>query len=285
MKRLAEATIWTSAAIAAHVGIAAWAMQSEGAPVAVQETAAAVAVTAADASVAEMVAEWETPPEVAPVVSAIAQPMVQPDMPPAMNAPDMPTRAPVMTQAAPLPEVAAPVIDTAPATPQVAVLTPTETDVRPPVRPADLGKPKPEPTPEPVREPAPEPAPEPQRRVAEAAPAAPQAAPSAGSTAAPAVTEGQRQTAMSDWSGRVRAAVERRKSYPRAAGRATGVAVIRISVSGAGALQGLALAQSSGNALLDEAALNAARAARYPVAPDVLGGGVFTFNLPVNFSR
>lgn len=272
MKRFAEAIVWTNAAIAAHIAIAAWALQSEGASVAVEVTTAAVAVTAADASVAEMVAEWETPPEVAPAAPEIVQPMVQPDISP-VTAPDTPTRAPVMTPAAPLPEVTAPVIDTAPATPQVAVLTPTESDVRPPSRPADLGRPQPEPTPEPT----------PQRRVAQAAPQP--AAPSAASTAASAVTEGQRQSALSDWGSRVRAAVERRKSYPRAAGRATGVAVIRISVSSAGVLQGLALAQSSGTALLDEAALNAARAARFPAAPDVLGSGVFTFNLPVNFSR
>lgn len=99
-------------------------------------------------------------------------------------------------------------------------------------------------------------------------------------------TAAARQSAMAEWGGVIRSRIERRKSYPRAAGRAGGTVRVAIRVGADGGLQGLGIAQSSGNAALDQAALSAVqRAGRFPAAPAAVGGGVHSFTLPMTFSR
>ncbi|MBK0398242.1 TonB family protein [Limibaculum sp. M0105] len=84
----------------------------------------------------------------------------------------------------------------------------------------------------------------------------------------------------------VRAAIEREKSYPRRARlrRIEGMLALRVTISRNGGLIGADIARSSGQALLDEAALDAARTVdRYPSAPVELPGAEFSFVIPVAF--
>lgn len=91
---------------------------------------------------------------------------------------------------------------------------------------------------------------------------------------------------MANWGGEIRSRIERRKSYPRAAGGAAGTVQVAIRVGADGRLQALGLAQSSGNAALDQAALDAVqRAGRFPAAPAGLGGEARSFTLPMAFGR
>ncbi|WP_083490706.1 TonB family protein [Stenotrophomonas humi] len=73
------------------------------------------------------------------------------------------------------------------------------------------------------------------------------------------------------WEGRVMAKLERHRRYPNAARarREQGIAHVRVSLARDGALLALALEQSSGSTLLDQAALDTfRRAAPLPAVPD-----------------
>jgi len=84
----------------------------------------------------------------------------------------------------------------------------------------------------------------------------------------------------------LRATIERHRGYPLAARRRhlEGTAVLRFSVSRNGQLSSSQLVRSSGEGLLDTAALNALRAVEsFPVAPLDVPGEQFTLELPVVF--
>jgi protein TonB len=91
---------------------------------------------------------------------------------------------------------------------------------------------------------------------------------------------------MANWGASIRARIEKRKRYPMAADGASGTVTVRLTVTRSGALAGLDIAASSGNAALDEAAIRAVRAAgRFPAAPDGLTQNSTTFTLPMRFAR
>jgi len=92
------------------------------------------------------------------------------------------------------------------------------------------------------------------------------------------------QTLMAQWGGQVRAKIERKKRYP-AGTRASGKVILRLRLDAAGALHSVSVRRSSGDRALDQAALNAVTQARLPRAPQGLGTGLFTFDLPMNFNR
>jgi protein TonB len=84
----------------------------------------------------------------------------------------------------------------------------------------------------------------------------------------------------------LRATIERHRGYPLAARRRhlEGTAILRFSVMRNGQLSGVQLARSSGEGLLDTAALNAVRAVEiFPAAPLDVEGEQFTLELPVVF--
>lgn len=110
------------------------------------------------------------------------------------------------------------------------------------------------------------------------------AAGASGGASEATLSPSQRQSAMARWGAQIRSRVERRKTYPRAARRASGTAVVSIRVTPAGQLAGVGLARSSGNSALDQAALQAVqRAGRFPKAPAGITG-TQTFSLPLVFS-
>lgn len=174
----------------------------------------------------------------------------------------------------------------------------------PPDSPAELI------SPEPVAEPAalPEPPPAPTAKAdpapkAEAAPAKPKPkatakantpkaakpaekakrkpkaeAPAAG--AAPKVAKAGNAAGTKKWAAKIRSRIERKKSYPSAAKGASGVVSVHIRVAASGALAGVKVTRSSGNAALDAAALKAVKsAAPFPAAPAGSDGAAFSLKM------
>jgi protein TonB len=89
---------------------------------------------------------------------------------------------------------------------------------------------------------------------------------------------------MARWGGAIRTSIERRKQYP-AGSHAKGSVSLAITVSSTGALTGLSIAKSSGDAVLDHAALAAVKRARLPKAPAGIAAGAHRFTLSVSFAR
>ena len=92
--------------------------------------------------------------------------------------------------------------------------------------------------------------------------------------------------ARDDYYSSLRAAVERHREYPRAARRARlqGMVVLRLSVSREGHLLSVRVSQSSGEEILDSAALSAVRmAGTLPAAPVEIVGDQVTVELPFVF--
>lgn len=85
---------------------------------------------------------------------------------------------------------------------------------------------------------------------------------------------------LAQWGGAIRAAIQSRQSRPST--RARGTVHLRLQVSAEGQLVGVSVAQGSGNAALDAAALRAVQAARLPRAPSGISG-THHFNLPLSF--
>ncbi|MBZ4021470.1 hypothetical protein CKO11_03200 [Rhodobacter sp. TJ_12] len=108
----------------------------------------------------------------------------------------------------------------------------------------------------------------------------------AGQAAQAALSPGQEQSLQRQWGARLRAQVERRKSYPAAAGRAAGTVVVQLRVRRDGQLLSASVARSAGHSALDAAALRAVqRAGRFPPAPKGLTKAAYGFALQITFDR
>lgn len=192
------------------------------------------------------------------------------------RAPELHTPSRAATLPAP-PEASAPPMPQA-AVPQADHALAPETSQRPPARPEPA---QPE-APATARQTAPQ-------QPAASQPAAPQRAQGSTEAASPNRSDRSREadssggpgaeTLLAQWGGAVRGAVQRQL---RGAGRLRGTVEIQITVRSDGALTGVALRRSSGHAALDQAALEAARRARIPPAPQGLSGA-HRFNLPLSF--
>lgn len=294
-------------ALALHLGAFAWAPEAPAALASGDGGVDLISLEAADASIAELVAEWDRPPELTPPADASPEaPQPQADPPPmAQVTPDLP---PVLAMAAPAP-VLAPPPDLPQASP-LSLLPPPPAPARPPEPVAAPAPPPPEPVaapappppepvaapppPEPLARPAPRPKPPAAAKPPSAARAAQKSAGSGGGTAAgdrgaaqvATLSRARIDDLRAGWGAAIRARVERRKSYPADARGASGAVTVRLTVSGGGALVGVALAASSGNAALDQAALRAVQAAApFPAAPADLPQGNQSFTLRMRYSR
>ncbi|GEM_PF-1743171 len=90
----------------------------------------------------------------------------------------------------------------------------------------------------------------------------------------------------SNYAGRVLAHLQRHKRYPSSAARRrlSGVVTIRFSIDASGRLRGVSLRGSSGEQVLDEAALAMVRRADpFPKIPGGLGRNAMSFTVPVRF--
>lgn len=95
-------------------------------------------------------------------------------------------------------------------------------------------------------------------------------------------------SARQAWLAEVRQSVQRAKRYPRQAGRRgiEGQSTVRITLDANGRLLDATLAGSSGEAILDEAALAAVRGVgRYPPIPPEMRQASVTITLPFDFRR
>jgi periplasmic protein TonB len=323
MRALAEIAVVVVLSLMAHLGVAALGPEPTGASSQGDGGRASVTLAAAPATLADLVTAWETPPEVAdnaapqvveplpdmssPVAPEITAPRVDPPVtqvtasaPLAAPMPEVAAIAvPALPVLAPAPEVppglAAPTADAAPALRPVAMeppaqrmsqVTPDQPDAAPsadaaPPAPPEIQaptKPQPRPKPRPAAASAAQPA-----QTAAGAGQTGQAGQSGGAKAASSGTA-ETQRALLTWGAQIRASIEPRKRYPKAAAGASGKAVLRLTVANDGALVSVTLVKSAGNMALDQAALAAVRAVRrFPAAPEGLAPGPHSFNLPIAF--
>lgn len=276
---------------------------------------ALLSIQGSSASVAAMVAKWEDVPELAPELERVEAP--PPDVPPeapeidpvealtlTARLPDAPP-LPMVQRDTPVPMAAPPAKPPSPDA--MAVETSPRPQPRPDLRPEPVTRPAPpiptpappsppqpsrtQPTqaapPPPPPEPAPEAPREARRNTAPSAAVAPTRAAGQGGGAAAGrrgsaevatLSQSQRQSLLVTWGAKVRARVARRA--PRGVGK--GRAIVEITLSGGGQLLGVRLLQSSGNAALDQAAVDAVRrSGRFPKAPAKLGISRHSFALPV----
>jgi len=226
---------------------------------------------AAPDSVSAMVNQWQRPPHLQGTQPLALIPPL-PEMPGGFSiaASDAPPR---LDQRAP-PDLATPdrlvppmTDTTTPPPPQLAA-APTLRPTLRPEAPAPVAAPPPASTPAPARIAAGSGG----GAVAGTAPA-PTTAPAAG------LSTSARNTLMAQWGGRIQARIER--SRPRVS--ASGRVVIALRITPTGQLAGLSVAQSSGDAGLDQAAVSAVQRARLPAAPDGLTDASYAFSLPVRF--
>lgn len=276
MRRALEVPLFAGLALGLHLAAFAMLGDSAGAVAAGAGGAAAVSIEAADAGLVALVAQWDRPPLALPAPE-LALP---PQTPPQIASPAPPPPAPVAAPPRlPTPGIALPAPPDAPPDAPVAA--------SPPPREARKPEPKPDPKPETVK-PNPKTAPaavsQPAQRATGSGGGA--SAGQAGRATAGTLSPAQANAAKASWGAAIRAKVERRKSYPPAAGRASGRVLLSLSVSRTGALQSVSVATSSGHPALDAAALRAVRAAgRFAAAPKGLDAASYSFTLPISFSR
>ena len=232
---------------------------------------ALVSLQAADAVIADLVEDWDSPPEVETAPLADLKNPETFDAPPSLEAP---------------PEIVPPTVPMMRA-PQLSDALPAISP--PPAPPKPVAKPQPKPTPK--AEAAPKPA---AKKKASGGQAAQKAAGSgggaqagdAGKAGSATLSKARINDLRAGWGAAIRNRIERRKSYPSGARGASGTVTVRLSVNRSGALTGVAVAKSSGNQALDAAAVQAVKAAgRFPAAPNGLSDPSYSFTLPMRFSR
>ncbi len=292
MIRVVEFLAFVAVAVALHLAAAFWGPQDQGLTAAGDTGQAVISMQVSDAQLADMVARWETPPEVSVPVDAPVMPQVAamqpPPSPTAPSVDQMPrATAPArvgLALPAPGPERVPDASVTAPPAPPVVTLTPDTAklaDTRPRQRPKRSAPPKPKAKADPAQKPA-------AASTAQRAAGQGQGANAGNARAsqAPSLSAGQIQSLTAQWGAKLRRKVERRKRYPSAARGASGTVLVRLTVGRDGSLRGVALARSSGNAALDQAAVRAVQSAgRFPSAPNGLSKASYRFTLPMQFNR
>lgn len=245
-----------------------------------------VTIAPVSGDVAALIAAWEAPPVVAPdLPEPVAEPAPDLSVPVPERAPEPPnsdTAVPPSPEAlAPPPSMQAPTAPDAAPPPKPEPTVRVNPDLHPKARPAPKSDPTPTPKPQPKREPKPAPVP---------------AAQAAGEGDGGAVgQEGQAQAGTADsagmqdalvaWGADIRARIERKKTYPRAADGATGVVTLVITVSTDGALLSVSVAASSGNPVLDAAAVQAVQAARLSKGPAGMNAAGHSFRFRLRYER
>lgn len=124
-------------------------------------------------------------------------------------------------------------------------------------------------------------------RAAQAARGTPSQTPTPGASTKPAAggaAQAAETRAQAQWGAEIRTRVARAQRYPSGT-RATGTVKLRITLARNGALKGAKIVTSSGDPVLDRAALRAVQQARLPAAPKALTRDSYSFNLPLRFAR
>ena len=204
---------------------------------------------------------------------------------PALAAPS----TPVVPVAAPMPEPAS-LASALPAALPTAEPPPPmpEPVAQKPSAPAPVAEAPPETKPETKTAKAEVPAKPAQKTVAKAAePAAapaPQPAAQSAAKSDPAASAGEAKALKADWGSKVRARINRKVALPTDS--APGTVKVRLEIAASGALLSVGIAQSSGQAALDAAALKAVKsAAPFARAPKGLSEPSYSFSLPITFKN
>jgi|GEM_PF-3576960 len=277
--------------------------QSKALGLALSWAGSAVAAAAVLSGVAVLVVAMPPPGEsrgqvAAPVVLTLAAPeavAALPTPPPEISsdAPDAPMPPDAELQPRQAVVDAPPVIEAAPRLAARAAMADAPVvadDVPPPA--AQVAQPVPQPVPQPVAKPQ---APAQKPTIAPAKPAvessvAASVAGDAGKTPKASRNDGVKAStaaakqATQRWASTIRKRIEARKAYPAAAKGAQGTVTVRLTVSRAGQLLGVAVVQSSGVAALDKAAVRAVQTARFPAAPEGVADDSASFALPMKFA-
>ena len=276
MTRAVEALLCVGLSLGAHFALMGIAPRMGGAEAQGDAGAQLVSVVASTAALETLVEQWDAfaPPE---SLTEIAPPAVPPealDVPQSANASSMPLDAPPMAMT------------------HLSRPAPQSPDVVPPEAPKPPAPPAPPPT-APKSTPA-KPAPsQPVTRPSATQSEAQKAAGTGGQTARgtkgasqeATLDAGQIKHDLSAWGGGIRAAIERKKRYPSAAHGAKGKVVLQISVARTGALRSVSVSRSSGNAILDQAALSAVQnIGQFKPAPNSLTQNSYSFSLQINFA-
>jgi protein TonB len=117
-----------------------------------------------------------------------------------------------------------------------------------------------------------------------AAAPAPQPAAQSGPQSAPTASAGEAKALKADWGSKVRARINRKVALP--ADSAPGTVKVRLEIAASGALLAVGIAQSSGQAALDAAALKAVKSsAPFARAPKGLSEPSYSFSLPITFKN
>lgn len=276
-------------AMALHLGAyALWPVREEGGPNGAGAAGGLSIVTLApaDGSWADLVAEWEAPPEALAPEAPALQPPVAPQT--------APNPAP---EAAPGRQ-AAPAMPLPPAAPEPLPLPSAPAEPKPDPKPDPKPEPKPAPKPAPkaAAKPAPKlpakPAPKGEKPRPAAAQSEAQAAGAGGGAAAGqrgAAPEGsfspaEIDTAMGRWKSRIQGRIVRAMRPPEGL-RGEVRLRLQVEIARTGALLSVRVAQSSGMPALDALCVAAVqRAAPFPPAPEALRDRAYVFPVPFRFT-
>ena len=123
-----------------------------------------------------------------------------------------------------------------------------------------------------------------QKAAEPAAAPAPQPAAQSAAKSDPAASSGEAKALKADWGSKVRARINRKVALP--ADSAPGTVKVRLEIAASGALLAVGIAQSSGQAALDAAAVKAVKsAAPFARAPKGLSEPSYSFSLPITFKN
>ena len=123
-----------------------------------------------------------------------------------------------------------------------------------------------------------------QKAAEPAAAPAPQPVAQSAAKSDPAASAGEAKALKADWGSKVRARINRKVALP--ADSAPGTVKVRLEIAASGALLAVGIAQSSGQAALDAAALKAVKsAAPFARAPKGLSEPSYSFSLPITFKN
>jgi len=244
---------------------------------------AAAAILAAHGALIAALAHWyiRTPPEEKIIPAIIVS--LAPAAPSTPVEDDKPLAAEEKTRIDPTPEP--PKVESKVEPP------PPEDVVPPPPRPAEIVLPKPEPKPvekKPVERKLVERKPVEAKSAEKKQPVEKPRPPQVAQEKA-ASREAPRQSsvaASNAYNSLVYGHLQRFRSYPTSANGATGHAVARFVLSRTGNVLSASIVQSSGNAVLDAAALATVRnASPFPPFPTEMTAAQASFNAPINFNR
>ncbi len=264
--RFLEGIFFVSLAGVAHLGVWSTTPQTGGNTPAGADGQNTLTVSAAQASHAVLLEKWDRTPTTAPTPAAMTAPNATPA--PTVSPPnEIATTALPAGQLAPVgPAPRLPQIDTAP--PPPPQITPSQ----------DLAKLRPQ-----ARPPTPESAP--QKRQVAAGTGGQSAQGASEQTAVSARTGAQSKALMAQWGAKINAKIQRNVIYPSGT-FARGTAKVRLAIRSDGRLTQVSLQRSTGDAVLDRAALRSAkRAGRFARAPAGLDKASYVFSISVTFAR